>query len=385
MTNLINQNQMVQHQNSITLRGNIGAAPKLTTTARNNPMMTFSVALDRFTTPVGSRGPKQKQTDWAYVMMFGSLVEQLGPRIKKGNNVTVTGHLNTWRGDDGMFHYSIIAEDVQINPDRRSYSQVRFGGVLALDSFWYEDTNHPSNTKAAQLTIAYYAGARLSSETYTSLDFPSTGAVTNMVVRIEGQLAAKFQAVEDALKLHIGQDVEIQGNLVIVQHENRQQYVIEATQIDIYEESDVEEKDTDPDAFSSFSLADLKGVSIVEEAEGGLNDLDVLNDPRWQAQHDPAQHLTAFEAEAPTTYLQMLRVLSPLANTLSELILYFYENYKNQGMVEGAAWCAAQNLFIERVSELGLITHQQKLEYQNMLLQSILKYISSHQKGWLHT
>ena len=103
------------------------------------------------------------------------------------------------------------------------------------------------------------------------------------------------------------------------------------------------------------------------ESESALADLDILNNPRWQERHEPTQHLASYRREELEAYRLMLVVLSPLAEVLKELIWYFYEQNREVGLDEGAAWWLAQNMFIERIARLGLITGRQKARFVDIV------------------
>ena len=177
--------------NWIVVRGNLGRTPEYRTTARGSAMLTFSVAVDRRVGPVVGRGPKQLVTDWINVSVFGQLVEHIGPQLERGKNVTVVGRITVRRGNDARLYYGVVAEDVQINLDRASYTQVSFEGKLGLDPVWDEKSD-PSGQNGNEIKGHFSVGNYDESRgEYRGRDYPSS-PLTWLTCMVKGDLARKL-------------------------------------------------------------------------------------------------------------------------------------------------------------------------------------------------
>jgi single-strand DNA-binding protein len=75
--------------------GRVGADAELTVTRNGEPMIHFSIAIQR-------RVPKEQQTnpDWIPCLLFGERAPALAPHIRKGMLVGVSGRLKSYRSMD---------------------------------------------------------------------------------------------------------------------------------------------------------------------------------------------------------------------------------------------------------------------------------------------
>lgn len=86
----------MQVRNSITLIGNLGTNPKVTTTDAGLTITEFNLATnDYFRDRDGNR---QTRTDWHKVKAFGKLGDVLGKYLEQGSQVAIVGSLryNKW-------------------------------------------------------------------------------------------------------------------------------------------------------------------------------------------------------------------------------------------------------------------------------------------------
>ncbi len=103
----------MQVRNSITLIGNLGAHPKVSTTEAGLTITEFNLATnDYFRDKEGNR---QTRTDWHKVKAFGKLGDVLGKYLEQGSQVAIVGSLR--------YHKWIDKHDqVRISPEIIAHS-----------------------------------------------------------------------------------------------------------------------------------------------------------------------------------------------------------------------------------------------------------------------
>ena len=78
--------------NTLTLSGNLGADAELRCTKGGSAVLTFSLAVNE-RVPKGD-GTWGDRTNWIDCTMFGKRAESLAPYLRKGNKVSIVGHLH---------------------------------------------------------------------------------------------------------------------------------------------------------------------------------------------------------------------------------------------------------------------------------------------------
>lgn len=86
----------MQVRNTITLIGNLGAAPVVRTTENGLTITEFSLATNE--TFRDKNGDRQTRTDWHKVKAFGKLAQVFGKYLDQGSQVCIAGALryNKW-------------------------------------------------------------------------------------------------------------------------------------------------------------------------------------------------------------------------------------------------------------------------------------------------
>ncbi|MEM1358310.1 MAG: single-stranded DNA-binding protein [Bacteroidota bacterium] len=98
----------MQVRNNITLIGNLGGAPILTTLASGTQVAEFRLATnDYFKDRDGNR---QERTEWHRVKAFGKLAETFGKYLERGSQVCVAGALRYSKWIDKHDQVRITAE-----------------------------------------------------------------------------------------------------------------------------------------------------------------------------------------------------------------------------------------------------------------------------------
>jgi len=80
--------------NRVMLIGNVGQEPRLTSTASGTPVATFSMATNRSWLPAGA-AERREETQWHFIVCFGSLAEICGQILTQGTKVFVSGRIQT--------------------------------------------------------------------------------------------------------------------------------------------------------------------------------------------------------------------------------------------------------------------------------------------------
>lgn len=81
----------MQVRNSITLIGNLGAAPQTTTLPSGRLVTEFSLATNEYFRD--KNGERQTRTDWHKVKAYGKLAETFDKHLEQGSQVCIAGAL----------------------------------------------------------------------------------------------------------------------------------------------------------------------------------------------------------------------------------------------------------------------------------------------------
>lgn len=99
--------------NLLIATGNLGSDMTQETTPNGKVIGKFSMAMK-------SGYGEYEKTTWLGVKILGGLVNAIGPYLKKGIKVTITGEceLQEWDGNDGHHHAKLVvtARDVELPP-----------------------------------------------------------------------------------------------------------------------------------------------------------------------------------------------------------------------------------------------------------------------------
>ena len=106
--------------NKVTLSGNLGADAELRYTKGENPVVSFSLAVnERVPQSDGSWGD---YTNWPDCVMFGKRAEALAPWLRKGTKISILGHLRTRSYEkDGqrVKRWEVRVDDVELMQYKR--------------------------------------------------------------------------------------------------------------------------------------------------------------------------------------------------------------------------------------------------------------------------
>ncbi len=104
--------------NKVIILGNLTRDPESRTLPSGQPVVSFSVATNRFFTD--RNGQKQKAAEFHNVVAFGRLAEICSRYLNKGKLILVEGRLQTrtWQDQNGnkKWRTEIIMENMQLGP-----------------------------------------------------------------------------------------------------------------------------------------------------------------------------------------------------------------------------------------------------------------------------
>ena len=104
--------------NSVLIEGNMVRDPFLKTTPNGTPVVTFTVASNRF---YKQNDEMEKEVGFFDIEAWGKLAETCENTGKKGKGVRIVGRLkqDRWTGSDGKAHskVSVCAEHVEFRPE----------------------------------------------------------------------------------------------------------------------------------------------------------------------------------------------------------------------------------------------------------------------------
>ncbi|MBM4177226.1 single-stranded DNA-binding protein [Candidatus Gribaldobacteria bacterium] len=103
--------------NKAIVLGRLTADPERRSLPSGDPVVSFSVASNRYYT---SQGEKKEDVEFHNIVIFGRMAETASQYLKKGSIVLIEGHLKTrtWQDQQGQKHYKteIVAESMQLGP-----------------------------------------------------------------------------------------------------------------------------------------------------------------------------------------------------------------------------------------------------------------------------
>lgn len=93
---------MLNMNNLVILRGNLGDDPILRETRANVPVTNFNLATNEYYKD--SSGKRQQRVEWHKVTVFGTCAELCCQYLEKGQEVTIMGKLQTrkWKNQMGQ-------------------------------------------------------------------------------------------------------------------------------------------------------------------------------------------------------------------------------------------------------------------------------------------
>lgn len=114
--------------NKVTIIGNIGEEPRLTSTSNNTPVCTFRVATNRSWTPKGET-EEREETEWHYVVSFGKLAEICKQILQQGSKVYIGGRIQnrdlTNSEGESFRRTEIVASEMIALSKRKNYQKSR--------------------------------------------------------------------------------------------------------------------------------------------------------------------------------------------------------------------------------------------------------------------
>jgi single-strand DNA-binding protein len=109
-----------QTMNKVILIGHIGKDPDLRYTASGTAVAKFSMATAE---KIGKGENRKQQTDWHKIVTWGKQAEFVGEYVKKGNQLAITGKIQTrdWEDRDGIKRYTteIIAHHLEFGGGKK--------------------------------------------------------------------------------------------------------------------------------------------------------------------------------------------------------------------------------------------------------------------------
>ena len=122
--------------NKVILMGRLTRDPEVRYTQSNTVVTSFSIAVNRRF----ARQGEERQADFFNIVAWNKAGEFAGKYFKKGQQIAVTGRLQTrnWDDDQGQKHYitEVVAEELDFAEGRRdgeqnTFSASTFGGGAA--------------------------------------------------------------------------------------------------------------------------------------------------------------------------------------------------------------------------------------------------------------
>lgn len=99
-------------RNSVQLIGNVGNDINFQTLENGNALAKFSLATNDYYR--NNKGEKVKETEWHNIVAWGKTAEYINERVKKGNELVLTGKLkySSYDGKDGIKRFTC---DIVVN------------------------------------------------------------------------------------------------------------------------------------------------------------------------------------------------------------------------------------------------------------------------------
>lgn len=105
--------------NVVSISGNLGRDPELKATRSGMQTLRLSVCVN---TRVKRNGEWEDRPNWVRVTFFGQRAESLERYLRKGDHVTISGHLSqsTWETKEGEKRSSleVIGDDIDFSGNR---------------------------------------------------------------------------------------------------------------------------------------------------------------------------------------------------------------------------------------------------------------------------
>ena len=98
--------------NKVCIIGRLTKDPRISQASNQNTCARFTLAVDGMPTAKGER-----QTDFIPVTVWGRLAEIVGQYCNKGRQISIVGHLRTWRREvngDTRFEMEVVAEQMDL-------------------------------------------------------------------------------------------------------------------------------------------------------------------------------------------------------------------------------------------------------------------------------
>jgi len=119
--------------NKVLLMGRLTRDPEVRYTQSNTVVTSFSIAVNRRF----ARQGEERQADFFNIVAWNKVGEFAGKYFKKGQQVAVTGRLQTrnWDDEQGQKHYvtEVIAEELDFAEGRRDGEQNAFSASSFTD------------------------------------------------------------------------------------------------------------------------------------------------------------------------------------------------------------------------------------------------------------
>ena len=100
--------------NIITISGRLGRDPETKMTNDGQEWCTFSVAVNRY----AKKGEKN-QADWFNCTAFGKTAAFIAKYFKKGDGITIAGHMQSEKKDD-KFYWNLIVDRPYFEHNKKS-------------------------------------------------------------------------------------------------------------------------------------------------------------------------------------------------------------------------------------------------------------------------
>ena len=117
---------MARWLNRVTLVGNLGADPEITTMGNGSKVANLRVATSEVWKDKNT-GEKREATEWHRLVFFGKLAEIAGQYLKKGSQIYVEGRLRTrkWQDKDGQERQTteIVIEEMKMLGSRQGMGE----------------------------------------------------------------------------------------------------------------------------------------------------------------------------------------------------------------------------------------------------------------------
>ena len=110
---------MLNLNNLVILKGNLGNDVELRHTRADVPVANFSLATNEFYRDLD--GKRQQRTEWHKITVWGTCAELCEKHLELGQEVTILGKLQTrkWQDDKGIEHFFTEVHTVNVQFGRK--------------------------------------------------------------------------------------------------------------------------------------------------------------------------------------------------------------------------------------------------------------------------